>query len=101
MPLRNSRLAAWGASTLVARSLAPARLAEVSGPGVDGKKFLATTPFCATTKKVKTGAVSAAHAERLGSPSRNGKPTATVPAPVRKARRFMAWRFTVHLRRGS
>jgi hypothetical protein len=37
--------------------------------------------------KLKTGVLSAAHAERAGKPSKKGRPTATAPAR-KKARRF-------------
>src|SRR5882672_4273185 len=108
MPLRNNRFAACGDSTLVAISVAPARPEVVRAPVADGKKLLLTWPFWATMKNVKTGALPAAQADRLGKLSRNGSPMATVPAPVRKARRlrgrrFMAFclGFTLHLRHGS
>jgi hypothetical protein len=39
-------------------------------------------------KNVKTGGVLAAQADRSCNPSRNGNPTATEPAPDRKARRL-------------
>src|SRR3954453_22493790 len=105
MFLMNKRLAACADSTLVAMSVAPARLAWVSEPVVAGKKLLLTTPFWATMKSEKTGLGGAAQAERSGSSSRNGSPTATVPAPRRNARRLIIGRFmakplefNVHLR---
>jgi hypothetical protein len=42
--------------------------------------------------KPNTGGVSAAHAERVGRPSRNGSPIATAPPARKKARRLMAVR---------
>jgi hypothetical protein len=50
--------------------------------------LLPTTPQAATIISVNIGGLLAAHAERSGSPSRNGSPMATVPAARKKARRF-------------
>ena len=50
-----------------------------------GKNLLPTTPQAATMNRLNTGGVSAAHAERSGSPSRNGSPMATAPAAQERA----------------
>src|SRR5438128_1903904 len=111
MPLMNSRFGACAAKAAVA--ISPVRFDDEIAPVADGKNLLKTTPFWATMKKLKTGAALAAQADRSGSPSRNGRPMATVPAPFRKLRRFTrgpfgvrpmipsALDFTVHLRDGS
>ena len=67
-------------------------------PQVDAKP-----PHDVTTNSPNTGFSFCANAERSGTPSRNGSPTATVPAPRRKARRLMRERtgFTGHLQYGS
>src|SRR6478752_2674839 len=108
MPLTKSRFAACGESTLVATSAAAASPAVVSAPVADGKKLFKTWPFCATMNSVKTGGAFAAHAERGCKLSRNGKPTATPPAPNSRfrlltGRRFAACNFdlTGHLQRVS
>src|SRR6185369_18094549 len=99
MPLRNNKLAACVDRTLVATFAPPAkRSAATSGPVLAGKKVwpdapLLTWPFCATMKNVNTGGLLAAQADRSGKLSRNGKPTATPPAPVRNARRLSPRRF--------
>src|SRR6478752_3574026 len=80
MFLMNSRLAAWGASTLVALSM-PASEVDDRAPVASGKNFFPTTPQAATMNRLKTGALSAAQAERSGKPSRKGRPMASVPAP--------------------
>src|SRR5450432_1144080 len=110
------RLGASAASALVAVALATVpspnavKPAVVKAPVADGKNFGKTTPFSATMKKLNTGAAPAAHAERSGSPSKNGSPTATVPTPLRKLRLFKrntrpvavsALDLTVHLRTAS
>jgi hypothetical protein len=87
----NSRLAACGASTLVALSVMPPSVAVDSAPVAPGKNLLPTTPQAATMNRLNTGALSAAQAERSGKPSKNGKPMATAPAR-RKARRFTGLR---------
>src|SRR4051812_26300994 len=98
MFLRNNRLATCGDRTLVATFAPPAaRSAAVNAPPLAGRKVwpeapLLTWPFWATMKNVKTGALVAAHADRSGKLSRNGRPMATVPAPLRKARRLSARR---------
>ena len=77
------------ASTLTALSVIACSPAVVSAPVALGKNLLPTTPQEPTMKKLNTGAEPAAHADRSGSPSRNGSPIATVPAPRRNARRLM------------
>src|SRR5262245_16275591 len=86
-PLRNNRFAACGASTLVAWSVLPASPALVSAPVASGKNFFPTTPQAATMNKLNTGALLCAQAERSGSPSRKGRPSAT-PAPRSRLRRL-------------
>ena len=56
-----------------------------------GRTDLPTTPQAATMNKLNTGGASAAHAERSGSPSKNGSPTAIAPAR-RNARRLITAR---------
>src|SRR3954468_20380812 len=115
MPLMNRRLGACADRAAVAM-LSPVRVAGVNAPVAAGKKAwplapLKTTPFWATMKKLNTGGLLAAQAERSGRLSRNGRPIATVPAPLRKLRRFTrgqtagraipsALDFTGHLRDG-
>src|SRR5215510_11958141 len=77
MPFTNIKFCACGASTLVALSVIPASELCVSGPTALGKNLLPTTPQAATMNKPNTGGLSCAHAERSGSPSRNGRPIAT------------------------
>src|SRR6187551_294462 len=88
----NSRCSACGESTDVALSLRAASEPVLSGPVSLGKNRLPTTPQAATMNKLKTGGASAAQAERIGSPSRKGKPTATAPAR-KKARRLIPGRW--------
>src|SRR3569623_1430919 len=77
MFLMNSRFSACGASTLVALSAAPASPDCVSAPVASGKELFPTTPQAATMNMLNTGGLSAAQAERSGTPSRTGSPTAT------------------------
>src|SRR3954467_1115723 len=93
MPETKSRLSAWSASALVALASSP-RLARVTGPGAEGRKFERTTPPTPQMKKPNTGfGPEAAQAERSGRLSRNGSATVAPATPRKNARRLGRTRF--------
>jgi hypothetical protein len=70
-------------------------LAVVSSPTAVGQNFSGSLPYFCTTpqevtmKRPNTGVCDWAQADRSGRLSKNGRPTATVPAPRKNARRLM------------
>src|SRR4051795_1147786 len=101
MPFTISKFLACAAS---ASTALPEESKVLRSPVLPGQKRFGSTPQAPHKKNVKMGCAFAAHAERSGNPSRNGRPIAIVPAPYKKARRLITLRrfgnsITLHLRR--